>query len=118
MTLFKTYCATLQTINKASIHQLRTVKSIKKALTLSFLKKIGKGIAIKPLEAPIYVPFDDIVNGLFHSKHAVGSISELVDELLIYIGQKTVALEGKYFKAFINTGDKIKKAITHSIRYQ
>ncbi|WP_082209379.1 PTS glucose transporter subunit IIA [Gilliamella sp. wkB171] len=50
--------------------------------------------------------------------NTLGSISELGDELLIYIGQETVALEGKYFKAFINTGDKIKKAITHSIRYQ
>lgn len=93
MTLFKTYCATLQTINKASIHQLRTVKSIKKALTLSSLKKIGKGIAIKPLEAPIYVPFDGIVNGLFHTKHAMSLTSKLGIKLLIHIGQETVALE-------------------------
>lgn len=109
MTLFKTYCATLPTINKASIHQLRTVKSIKKALTLSFLKKIGKGIAIKPLEAPIYVPFDDIVNGLFHSKHAVGSISELVDELLIYIGQKQSRWKANILRHLSILATKLKK---------
>lgn len=57
-------------------------------------------------------PFDGAVMTLFPTKHAIGIISDNGCELLIHIGLNTIQLEGKYFKSFVNQGDKIKKGQT------
>lgn len=73
---------------------------------------MGKGIAIEPTEGKVIAPFDGKVVSIFPTKHAIGIVSDNGVEMLIHIGINTVELNGKYFKAFVEADQTIKKGQT------
>lgn len=70
---------------------------------------LGEGAAVVPSEYKVYAPFDGEIASIFDTKHAIGLVSDEGVECLIHVGLDTVKLEGKYFEAKKNTGDKVKK---------
>lgn len=70
-------------------------------------KYMGDGVAIKPGEGKLVAPFDGVIAHLIDSKHAVIIEHASGLQLLVHIGINTVALQGKGFKAFVATGDKV-----------
>lgn len=70
---------------------------------------MGDGIAILPKEGELYAPIDGVVIALYPSKHAIGIKGKNDLELLMHIGVDTVSLEGKYFEAFVEQGQSVKK---------
>lgn len=72
-------------------------------------KVMGDGLAIQPSEGKVYAPFDGEVASLFETKHAIGLLGDNGMELLIHIGIDTVNLQGQYYEAHVQTGDRIRK---------
>jgi len=70
---------------------------------------VGKGIAIEPTKGDIISPVDGVVTTLFPSNHAIGITSDDGAEILIYIGDNTINLKGKYFTSHVKQWDKVKK---------
>ncbi|WP_314188887.1 beta-glucoside-specific PTS transporter subunit IIABC [Yersinia massiliensis] len=66
---------------------------------------MGKGIAIYPTEGAVYSPVDGVVSKLFHTRHALGVVSDNGMEILIHVGIDTVKLNGELFTSHINEGD-------------
>lgn len=70
---------------------------------------LGNGLAVKPTEGKIYAPFDGVCEMLADTLHAMGLRSESGITMLIHVGLETVSLAGKPFKAYVKSGDCIKK---------
>ena len=70
---------------------------------------LGKGFAIDPIEGKVVAPFDGKVVAIFPTKHAIGLVSETGVEVLIHVGLNTVELNGKYFEAFVEANEAVKK---------
>lgn len=70
---------------------------------------LGKGCALIPVSNNFYSPINGTVSMLFETKHAIGITSDDGCEILIHIGINTVKLDGKYFKSYVKTGDRVKK---------
>ena len=70
-------------------------------------KALGDGMAIVPSEGKVYSPVDGEIITMIDTNHAIGLLSGGV-EILIHIGMDTVRLGGKYFKAHVKEGDKVK----------
>ena len=70
---------------------------------------LGDGFAIVPADGTIHAPVDGTVTALYSSKHAIGITSLDGLEVLVHIGLNTVQLEGRYFEAYVKSGDKVKK---------
>lgn len=86
------------------------VINIKEVKDPAFSEEIlGKGVAIIPEDGTLYAPCDGKISNLIDTFHAVGLTSDFGAEILMHIGFDTVKLKGKYFKAHVNEGDKVKK---------
>lgn len=88
---------------KGSIHPLSDVKD--EVFSQGIL---GKGLAILPEEGKVFSPVNGEVTTLFPTLHAIGLTSDSEAEVVIHVGMDTVQLEGKYFKAHVQAGDKVK----------
>ena len=71
-------------------------------------KLLGEGIAIKPSTGRVVAPVNGTIAILFETKHACTIVSDQGTEILIHIGLDTVNLKGKYYKAYVKDGDKVK----------
>lgn len=69
---------------------------------------LGPGIAVEPSEGRVVAPFDCTVVSLLPSKHAVCLESDNGTELLIHVGIDTVSLNGKYFEAYVEEGQRVR----------
>ena len=70
---------------------------------------LGPGFAIKPSEGKVYAPFDGTCDELFDTLHALGLTADSGVNVLIHVGLETVGLKGKPFKAYVKSGDRIRK---------
>lgn len=70
---------------------------------------IGKGVAVVPASGEITSPVDGVVTSLFPSGHAIGFKSDDGLEVLVHLGIDTVKLDGKYFKAHVQQGERVVK---------
>ncbi|EGF1804825.1 PTS transporter subunit EIIC [Escherichia coli] len=68
---------------------------------------LGKGIAILPSVGEVRSPVAGQIASLFATLHAIGIESDDGVEILIHVGIDTVKLDGKFFSAHVNVGDKV-----------
>ncbi|EPY4568838.1 PTS system beta-glucoside-specific transporter subunit IIABC [Klebsiella variicola] len=86
-----------------------TVLALEKVPDATFSSGLlGHGVAIIPDDNRVIAPFDGEVASLFQTRHAIGLLSESGVEVLIHVGIDTVKLDGQYFTAHVNVGDKIR----------
>ncbi len=68
---------------------------------------MGKGIAILPSVGEVRSPVAGRIACSFATLHAIGIESDDGVEILIHVGIDTVKLDGKFFSAHVNVGDKV-----------
>lgn len=70
---------------------------------------LGKGVGIFAEENTLVSPVNGEIKTFFPTKHAIGITSDDGVDILIHVGIDTVELNGKYFNALKEQGDKVKK---------
>ncbi|KMN81090.1 PTS beta-glucoside transporter subunit IIABC [Chromobacterium sp. LK11] len=68
---------------------------------------LGQGVAILPHSGRVVAPFGGQVKSLFHACHALALVADDGTEMLIHVGINTVKLDGRHFRAHVQTGDLI-----------
>jgi len=53
-------------------------------------------------------PVNGTIDMMFDTGHAVSILSNIGTEILIHVGLDTVKLKGKYYKTYVENGDKVK----------
>lgn len=87
-----------------------TVHPIEEAPDEAFASKMmGDGYFIYPTEETVYAPVDGEVVFVFDTKHAIGMKAADGTEYLLHIGVDTVALDGKGFNVFVESGQFVEK---------
>lgn len=71
-------------------------------------KILGDGFAVEPSQGIVTSPCDGEVMHIFPTGHAVALKSDRGLEILIHVGVDTVKMKGEGFKAFVQTGDKVR----------
>lgn len=71
-------------------------------------KMMGDGVAVKPEVGRLTAPFDGTIAHLIDTNHAVIVEHASGLQLLLHIGINTVALNGRGFKAHVQSGDQVK----------
>ena len=70
---------------------------------------LGEGIAVEPSEGRLHAPCDATVAGVTDTLHAVNLITDGGVEILLHIGIDTVKLGGKFFRAHVSAGQRVKR---------
>jgi len=70
---------------------------------------LGDGIAVIPSDNIVYAPCNGKIVTLYHSRHAIGILSDDNVEILIHIGIDTVKMEGSGFSNFVKEGDFVEQ---------
>lgn len=68
---------------------------------------MGKGAAIVPSEGKVVSAVSGTIESLFKTKHAIGIRTDDGIDVLIHVGIDTVKLNGEFFTAYVEEGDKI-----------
>ncbi len=71
-------------------------------------KMLGDGVGIIPADGTVFSPVNGEIIQIFDTLHAYGIRADDGAEILIHIGINTVELQGKGFKTFVKTGQKVK----------
>lgn len=69
---------------------------------------LGNGCAVIPENGSVFSPADGVVDSIPETCHAVMITTDNGAELLIHIGIDTVELGGRFFKALVKVGDRVK----------
>ena len=67
---------------------------------------LGKGVGIIAEENTLVSPVNGVIKTFFPTKHAIGITTDDGVDILIHVGIDTVELNGKYFNALKEQGDK------------
>lgn len=70
---------------------------------------LGDGVAIFPAVGQLRAPADGRVEQMFDTAHAMSMVCDEGAELLMHIGIDTVALGGKYFRACVGEGERVRQ---------
>lgn len=73
---------------------------------------LGFGVAIQPTDGKVISPVNGIIEALLPTKHVIQIRGKSGVKIFIHIGIDTINLDGKYFKAYVQEGHKVKKGTT------